>query len=569
MNTIITDIAPTEVEPDEATSQVPESVPEPDGDGPDTPPEPTAANAEARPVLVFVNPSTVKVEVNVRKKPKVPREFVASVKRRGVLVPMLGYFDAEGEVVIRDGQRRILAAQKAGRDEAPALVYSNREALDTNQVERDRIIDQVVANSNRESLTEADEADAIQQLALTGLEATVIAKELAVPAARVTAAITVAGNAFARKTVEKRQITLDQAAVIAEFEGDEDAVRNLLRTAENDPDRFAHEAQRLRDKRARIARLEAAVESFTSQGIPLVEAPPRYDNRTANAYLHEVQFEDGTPVTLLNYKGKPGHAVCIIPNYGNPEVGHVVTEWRSHGLRRITHGGAVQGKMTEQEKAQRREVVANNKEWDSAEKVRQEWLTTLLSRRTLPRDAEQFIAYMATERPTDFGRSLTSGTAATLLGMEPKHGALAKHVAANPAKARQVMFALAVAAGELALDRSSWRYVQEDDKVFLNWLKAWGYTTSRVEDIIAAPVKPKASRSRAKKAEAEVEALTEATTEVEADAPVEPVEAGVEAPVEPDTDTEAEVAPEPEPGADAEPDDDEADSEPEFEADAA
>ena len=522
MNTITTDTAPTDVEPDEATSPVPESAPEPGGDGPATPPEPTTASAPIRPVLVYVNPSTVKVEVNVRKKPKVPREFVASVKRRGVLVPMLGYFDADGEVVIRDGQRRILAAQKAGRDEAPALVWPSRAALDDNQVERDRIIDQLTANSNRENLTESDEADAIQQLALTGLEATVIAKELALPVARVNAAVTVAESAFARKVVEKRQITLDQAAVIAEFEGDEDAVRTLLYSAENDADRFAHQAQRFRDKREQEHALRTEVESYTSRGIPLVEAPPRYDNRTANAYLHEVQFEDGTQVTAENYADKPGYAICIVPGYGNPSVGHVVTEWRSHGLRRITHGGAVQGKLTEQEKADRREVVANNKEWDSAEKVRREWLTTLLSRRTLPKDADQFVAYMATERPTDFARSLTNGTAATLLGIEPKPGALAKHVAANPSKARQVMFALAVAAGELALDRGSWRRPSDRDKVFLNWLTSWGYTTSRVEDIIANPAKPKASRSRrAKTAEPTPEALTEATAEDQATADVE------------------------------------------------
>ncbi|MBN9605003.1 MAG: ParB N-terminal domain-containing protein [Actinomycetales bacterium] len=568
MNSIITEVAPSEVEADEVTSPVPESVPAPDGDGPDTPPE-QAVSERVRPVLVYVNPSTVRLEVNVRKKPKVSREFVASVKRRGVLVPMLGYYDAEGEVVIRDGQRRILAAQRAGLDEAPALVWPSREALDTNQVERDRIIDQVTANSNRENLSEADEADAIQQLALTGLEATVIAKELAVPAARVNAAITVAGSDFARKVVEKQQITLDQAAVIAEFEGDKDAVATLLHSAEYDPDRFAHQAQRLRDKRERAEALRAEVESYTVQGIPLVEAPPRYDNRTANAYLHELQFEDGSKVTVENYTGKPGYAICIVPGYGNPEVGHVVTEWRSHGLRRITHGGAVQGKLTESEKAARREVVANNKEWDSAEKVRREWLTTLLSRKTLPKDADQFVAYMATERATDFGRSLTNGTAATLLGMEPKYRALATYLAGNPSKARQVMFALAVAAGELALDRSSWRRPSEVDKVFLNWLTSWGYTTSRVEDIIANPAKPKATPSRrAKKAAPEVEALTEVSTEAEADAQVE-ADAGpeVETTGEPEASTEAESAPEVE--GDAPTPEAEVEADVEFEADAA
>ena len=149
------DEAIVQPEPDTGTQH--EVEPDPGDDDPDT-----AGSASARPVLVFVNLSTVTVEVNVRKAPKVSREFVASVKRHGVLVPMLGYLDAEGEPVIRDGQRRIIAAQKAGVTEAPAIIYPNRDAmLTTDEAERARIIEQMNANAHREGLTEADEADGI------------------------------------------------------------------------------------------------------------------------------------------------------------------------------------------------------------------------------------------------------------------------------------------------------------------------------------------------------------------------------------------------------------------------
>lgn len=509
-DTIVTNDAEevdTIVQPEPETGTRPEVEPDPGDDDPSP-----AVTVTTRPVLVFVDPSTVKVEVNVRKKVTVTREFVASIKRRGVVNAMGGYFDADGAPVIRDGHRRILGAQKAGVAEAPAMIYPNRDAfLDSNEAERERIIGQVTSNSHSEALTETDEADAIQQLTLTGMEATVVAKELAIKPARVTAALAVAANDFARKVIEKRQITLDQAAIIAEFEDSADDVATLLRTAENDADHFAHEAQRLRDKRERAAAFQAELDEYAAKGIPLVEAPPRYDNRTADAYLHELQTDDGQPVTVENYEGKPGYAIAVVNNYGSPKIGHVVTEWRSHGLRRITHGGAVQGKLTEAEKADRREVVANNKEWDSAEIVRRDWLTTLLTRKTLPKDVEQFVAYMATERAFDFAKSLANETAATLLSIEPKHGALAKFVTANPAKARQVMFALAVAAGELALHRGSWRRPSDHDRAFLNWLSAWGYITSRVEDIIAKPVKT-ATRSRRRKATTEVtvEAAAEA-----------------------------------------------------------
>jgi ParB family chromosome partitioning protein len=522
MNTIITDTTTTDVEPDEATSPVPEPAPDTDSDGTGTTPD-QAASTQDRPVLLFVDPSTVLVEKNVRKTPKVSREFVASVKRHGVLNAMRGYFNGDGQPVIHDGQRRILAAQKAGRTEAPAVVYPNREALmDAVEAERARIIEQLTANAHAEAVTAADEAEAVQQLALTGLEATVIAKELSVKPERVNAALAVAANDVARKAVDKGQVTLDQAAIIAEFADDKEAVKTLTDTAGGNPQDFDHEAQRIRDRKERERAAQAFAADLAARGIPVVEAPDEYDKRSKDAYLSELQDEDGKPLDAAEWEGKDGYAIALYTRYGSWRPTAVITDWRTRGLRLKTRGGAVTGKMTEAEKEARREVVANNKEWDSAETVRREWLTTLLSRKTLPKDADQFVAYMATERASDFGRSLTSGTAATLLGVEPTYGALAKHVAANPSKARQVLFALAVAAGEIALDRGSWRRPSDRDKVFLNWLTSWGYTTSRVEDIIANPAKPKASRSRrANKAEPTADALTEATAEDQVTADVE------------------------------------------------
>lgn len=489
----------------------------------------------SRPSLVFVDPATVTVETNVRKTPRVGREFVASVKRHGVLVAMRGYVGADGKPVIRDGLRRILAAQKAGVTEAPAIIYPNRDALlSTEDAERERIIEQISTNSNREALTDAEEADAIQQLALSGLEPTVIAKELAVKRARVNAALTVAGNDTARRVVERRQITLDQAAVIAEFSDDPQAVKMLTGVATDSPHGFAHEAQRIRDRKARARAEQEFVDDLTARGIPLVDAPDEHDKRSKDAYLADLQDEDGKPLDPADWEGKPGHAVALRTRWGTWRPAHVITDWRSHGLRLTTRGGAVTGKLTEQEKQARREVVTNNKEWDSAETVRREWITGLLSRRGLPKDADQFTAHMATARAAAFAKSLESGLAATLLGIQPNPGALATYLAANPAKARQVTFALAVAAGELSLDRWSWRRHDRRDREFLNWLTAWGYTTSRVEDIIAKPVQSSPAE--------------------DADAP----EPGTQESDVPEPDTQEE-APAPDPGIDADTGDDLAD----------
>ena len=42
--------------------------------------------------------------------------------------------------------------------------------------------------------------------------------------------------------------------------------------------------------------------------------------------------------------------------------------------------------------AERKALIANNKAWTAAETVRREWIATVLSRKTLPKDADQGIA---------------------------------------------------------------------------------------------------------------------------------------------------------------------------------
>jgi hypothetical protein len=67
--------------------------------------------------------------------------------------------------------------------------------------------------------------------------------------------------------------------------------------------------------------------------------------------------------------------------------------------------------MTEEEKAERRVVVGNNKDWDSATVVRQRWLReTLLPRRKALTNAHQFIAATLAAVDTRCERPWSPGT---------------------------------------------------------------------------------------------------------------------------------------------------------------
>ena len=89
--------------------------------------------------------------------------------------------------------------------------------------------------------------------------------------------------------------------------------------------------------------------------------------------------------------------------------------------RSVTHS-KITGPMTEEQKAERREVVANNKAWDSATTVRRTWLTTFFARKTAPPDGARWIAETLAEGNRDVRKatgevagydSLSTGSAVT------------------------------------------------------------------------------------------------------------------------------------------------------------
>ena len=121
----------------------------------------------------YVDPREVVIKANVRTDVNLTREFVASIKRHGVIVP-----------------------------------ESDTEAI--------RIIRQLIANDQRAELTEGERAAAWKQLELDGLSVTAIARELSEKPKRVKAGLAVVDSEVATNAVTEHQLTLDQALVLIE-----------------------------------------------------------------------------------------------------------------------------------------------------------------------------------------------------------------------------------------------------------------------------------------------------------------------------------------------------------------
>ena len=473
-----------------------------------------AEEAVQGPEVRRISPHTLVVEDNIRSQVDLDRAFVNSIKLHGVIVPILAHPDQNGNIIVRDGQRRTLAAREADAEDVPVYV------VDASDEKRIRIIQQYITNEHRAGLTDTDRAEAWRQLALDGMSVTAIAKQTGTKRTTVKTGLAVAESDIAKTAVTQHALTLDQALILTEFEDDPDALAELTSIAAHDPESFDHYAQRHLDDKATKEEIAALRAQYEADGYTVMDYPAWGDEDVA--FLHDLLTADGERVTEENYAGKDGHAIAIGERWGSIDIAHVVVNWREHGLTSIRHNqpNTRSGSMTEEEKAERRRVVANNKAWVSAEKVRRAWVTKLLGRKRLPSQALAFAATVIADNRHEVARAASDGhdMAATLLSLDGQRHygqphPIAAMTQATPTKAGHALLAVALGALEAATNKNSWRNPDQATRAYLDQLAAWGYTLSDVETLITAP--DSAHRAEDTTNDADTPADADASTEEE------------------------------------------------------
>lgn len=225
--------------------------------------------------LIEAHPSLLQLETNIRTEEALDAGFLDAIRANGVLTPVLGHRNVDGTVTVRAGQRRVLAACEVGLETVPVYLVST-----TDDVEADRIVQQLVENEHRNSMTDVDKVAAYKALELEGLSVTAIAKPTGTKRDVVKTSLTVADSATASTAIQEHALTLDQAAILMDFDGDDEAVARLIQVATTDPAQFAHAAQRARDDRARAQKRQELVDGLTAKGIPVRENRPGYYDKT-------------------------------------------------------------------------------------------------------------------------------------------------------------------------------------------------------------------------------------------------------------------------------------------------
>ncbi len=431
-----------------------------------------------------IDPNAIIIEANVRPSAPLTKEFVASIRENGVLTPVLARRDEQGNVLVRAGQRRTLAAREAGLTTIPAYI------VDADEATAERIIQQMVENDQREALTDGDRAAAFQQLAFEGLSVAAIAKRTGTKQNVVKSGLAVAENAVASSAIQTHQLTLDQAATLIEFADDDETRADLIEVATTDPAQFPHAAQRARDDRAR-AKIKADTEAeLSAHGFAILDRDRGY-YETDYINIRELVTTEGERVTVDHVEHAEGRAAFVrVYATGEPSVSYFVSDPKAAGFRKDRGQGATSGPMTDEQKAERKTLIANNKAWASAETVRREWLAQFLSRKTLPKDAAKVIAQGLTVHRRDVGSATSNGNtlAHVLLGIErggywdgDKLNELVEH---SPAKAQHITLAVVLGGIEDSTSKNTWRYPEASKALYLQQLAAWGYGLSEVEQIV-------------------------------------------------------------------------------------
>lgn len=470
--------------------------------------------------------AAVVIDPNVRTSVGVDKSFVSSIRVLGFQQHPVGYRGEDGNVHITVGQRRISAALEIGWPVIPIVIKPKRDA-ENDRAEELRLLEQIAENEQRLPLTPAELANGYKKLALLGVSEDQIARKTNTGKGNVKTALTVSDSEAALAAAASHPITLEQAAVIAEFDGDDRAIAELNEVAATNPAQLDHAAEQIRNRRLddeAIASLRAkaekagaeVVDSFSSCGAHEIRELWRADDDTKTRLtLPDVQ--------LAGYTG----FVAIIRRYGwgaalgknrGYDIVWGLKDWKAQGL--TTYGD--RAPLTDAEKDARRQKRIDKAEMIAATEVRRRWIRDDLlnaSRKHLPDDSIAWIArelwkLPGTLRPS-YGNSDTLALT-ELLGIEPDNSTGVAHdpitgtyVSGTDQKALtllttdknplRIALAMAIARTEDVVGNPKGDAFGQDPRAatYLEQLQAWGYVLAPVEErMVAAAEALRTARSQ-------------------------------------------------------------------------
>lgn len=258
----------------------------------------------------------------------------------------------------------------------------------------------------------------------------------------------------------------------------------------DEPGQLFHVAQQLRDDRAAAAALAAFTAELEAAGTTVVEKPGYHDDHTAR--VSELKRADGEPATE-----EDGNAVFITQNHTDCSTVPVIVGWKDLGFRdRYSYSSSANtGPMTEEQKAERKRLIENNKKMLAATTVRRDFVKTLLAKKQAPKGWQYFSVHAITHH-SETASGYEGKVAAEMVGAKSEESGrwgwnpLKEHVAKSTTRPEFSLIALVCAGYEKTIAKDSWRSPSQIHRDYLNQLVTWGYVPSEVEQIIIDSGKP-------------------------------------------------------------------------------
>jgi ParB family chromosome partitioning protein len=342
---------------------------------------------------------------NVREDLDLTPQFLASVAETGVRIPLLITPHDDESFLVIEGHRRLAAAVRAGLAEVPCVLDPGRAGDQAGQ-----FLDMVVANSDghRRNFAPVEEAAALFAAHEAGASRTRIRKSTGRKAEDIKTALAAgkmsAGTRAAAGDLAA-QLTLDELALLAEFDGDGQAVATILEALRRGLT-VEYVAERIRQDRAEKAQHDQLIAELEAAGITVTEGLPDGAARLAGL------VHDGADLTAEAHAGCPGRG-AYFQSWNLEHPVHYCAAPAEHGHTVRTFGpppaggndaegadpdAAVPAPLPDDPPADvppdpgRRLVIEGNKAWTAAAEVRRRWLPQLFARRAAPREVARFVA---------------------------------------------------------------------------------------------------------------------------------------------------------------------------------
>ena len=516
--------------------------------------------AAAEPItLEAFDPAELLMDANARSNAEatVDKAFVAELKAYakvspsgcGNHTPVELRRRPDGQLRVRTGHRRTIGCIRAG---VPVFGFVAGDEGDERADLVSRLLGQWHENHGRVDMTASDDTGLLLTLFdAGGMTEAGIAKATGLSRPQIAASLTVARSEVARKAADRWEfLTLDQAATLAEFEGDAEALKALVQAANDSPSQFGHVVARLRATRAEREARAAFTAELEAQGITIYGDRPFVPWTMA---LENLRGGDGNEITPEAHAACPGRAVTItydwdwapgaeaayraahglddeddiefVSDEEGREAGyaprwqvgrHLCTDPEQNGHANV-HGQpretpTTQRRTAEDEEAEkarateeRRRVRRRNTEWRTANEVRTSHVRAVLAGKALPAGGLKLTVEAMARGETQTLMSLFGHqTACELLGLTGDGAAtgyrdmlLAELARASDKRAQMIALAMVLGAAEHGVrDVHTWQsaegaywsaYSIPAAARYLAWLaEHTGYGLSEIEAEVAA-----------------------------------------------------------------------------------